>query len=166
MHRTSQYRNSVLPDMFKLVQLEPHCTKTTPTRQPQPPCVGTTRPCPFSWLASGWLVSLLECFLIITACKQSCGKIMFLHPFVCYSVHKGRCTLSLWTDNPPSGRHPPRQTPPIPPLQWTVRILLECILVFFIQTDLVFNFISGLNPFSSVECVCVICIVFVYKDPS
>ena len=39
----------------------------------------------------------------------------------------------------PPGRHPPRQTPPPPPppfprrpLQRTVRILLECILVFIV----------------------------------
>ena len=58
-----------------------------------------------------------------------------------------RQTPPTWTDTYPPGRHPPRQTPPrqttpqqtppwqtypLPlrqPLQWTVRILLECILV-------------------------------------
>ena len=33
---------------------------------------------------------------------------------------------------PPPGRHPTRQTPPRRPLQQTVRILLECILVFLV----------------------------------
>ena len=78
---------------------------------------------------------------------QSCGKVMFLHLSVSHSVHRGGGCL---------GRHPPphpRQTPPSPPqadtcqsfcsqgsvwpdtpqtpLQRTVRILVECILVFY-----------------------------------
>ena len=35
----------------------------------------------------------------------------------------------------PPGRHPPGQTPPRWPLQRTVRILLECILVHNVNTD-------------------------------
>ena len=71
--------------------------------------------------------------LFINVRNSSCGKVMFLQVSVCLQV--GRCTLPL-------GRHPPGQTPPLPgqtppgrhpetrrPLQQTVRILLECILV-------------------------------------
>ena len=61
--------------------------------------------------------------------QRSCEGYVFTP--VCHSVHKGRVCLSACWDAtpPPSGsRHPP------PPEQrrlllWTVRILLECILV-------------------------------------
>ena len=60
---------------------------------------------------------------IFTFHKRSCGKVMLLHLSVILFI-AGRCT-------PPWGRHPHGQTPPPPrqPLQRTVRILLECILV-------------------------------------
>ena len=61
---------------------------------------------------------------------------MFLRLSVSHSVHGG--------DVHPLGRHPPRRTPhplgrhpprQIPPprwqLKWAVRILLECVLVYF-----------------------------------
>ena len=93
------------------------------------------------------------CF-IFTVRNSSCGKVMFLHLSVILFTGG-----SVWSDTPrarhPPGRHPlgryppwadpPRQTHPPPwqthplgshtparwkrPLQRTVRILLECILV-------------------------------------
>ena len=67
---------------------------------------------------------------------QSCGKVMFLHLSVSHSVHRGG--VCVWA-HPPGrhlsvilftgeclARHPPRR-----PLQRTVRILVECILVFY-----------------------------------
>ena len=45
--------------------------------------------------------------------QRSCGKVMFLHPSVILSTKGG-----VW-------HTPPKRQP----LQWTVRILLECILV-------------------------------------
>ena len=85
--------------------------------------------------------------------QRSCGKVMFLHLSVILSTggvsdrhpraDTPRAGTPLvdthWADTPwadtPLGRHPPRQTPPLHPppprrpLQRTVRILLECILV-------------------------------------
>ena len=93
--------------------------------------------------------------------QPSCGKVMFLHVSVILFAGggwSGRQT-PLWADIPwqtPPGRHPlgqtplSRHTPPPPgrqihprggPLQRTVRILLECILVVMI------NLQSALNPF-------------------
>ena len=39
---------------------------------------------------------------IFTACKRSCGNVVFLHPSVSHSVHRGRGFLSL----APGGVHP------------------------------------------------------------
>ena len=81
---------------------------------------------------------------VIPVCNSSCEKVMFLHPSVI--LFTGECLpLGLevclplgtwgWCIPPPKqtpaplGRHPPRQTSPRRPLQRTVRILLECILV-------------------------------------
>ena len=52
--------------------------------------------------------------------QRSCGKVMFLH-----------LSVILFTEVGVSGRQPPvkHTAPPRKPLQWTVRILLECILV-------------------------------------
>ena len=73
-----------------------------------------------------------NCF--ITVRKQSCGKVMFLHLSVMLFTG-GRCTpprkTPLLRQTPPD-RHPPGQTPILPqgrPLQRTVRILLDCILI-------------------------------------
>ena len=52
---------------------------------------------------------------------------MFLHLSVSHSVLGGVYPSMHWTDIP-LGRHPPGR-PPWWPLQWMVRILLECILV-------------------------------------
>ena len=59
---------------------------------------------------------------------------------VCMSTG-GRCTPPRQT--PPWPDTPSRQTTPLPrwPLQWTVRILLECILVEF---GFLSNFLNGL----------------------
>ena len=49
---------------------------------------------------------------------------------VCHSVHRAGCRA------PPPRQTPPGQTPPAPPgrpLQRTVRILLECIIVFSLR---------------------------------
>ena len=80
---------------------------------------------------------------LITVRKRSFGKVMFSQACVKNSVHRGvrgRCTYPL----PPARQMPPGQTPPLGrhpppwadvypsvrrPLQRTVRILLECILV-------------------------------------
>ena len=71
---------------------------------------------------------------------------MFLHLSVSHFVHRGEGgvwetppgrhpppgqTSPSWADTP-LGRQPPGQTPPPPSrrlLQWTIRVLLECILV-------------------------------------
>ena len=65
--------------------------------------------------------------------QRSCDKVIFLHVSVILS--KGGAGRGL-SDNPldrhPLDKHSPGQTPPTPqgrPLQRTVRILLECILV-------------------------------------
>ena len=55
------------------------------------------------------------CYNILDVRNSSCGKVMFSQASVILSTGGGRQSL---------GRHPPRR-----PLQWTVRILLECILV-------------------------------------
>ena len=88
--------------------------------------------------------------------QRFCGKVLLLQACVKNYVHREGCLLqcilgytppirltSLLGTQPPLGRHPPimqtpsiRQTPPLgrhPPrrlLLQTVRILLECILVF------------------------------------
>ena len=75
--------------------------------------------------------------------QRSCGKVMFTP--VCDSVHGG----GVSGRHLPSGQTPPRQTPPCAgtpqrrPLQRTVRILLECILV-------VFNFMGYLEKFGQI----------------
>ena len=83
--------------------------------------------------------------------QRSCGKVMFLHLSVSHSVHRvcvGQPPLRQTYPSMHWGRHPPGQTYPsmhwgrhIPvctvadtptprrPLQRTVRILMECILV-------------------------------------
>ena len=96
-----------------------------------------------------------SCF--VTVRKRSCGKVMFLHLSVSHSVHRGGEVYtppgrhpSGQTHKPPGqtpplarhtphlGRHchpqpppPGRPTTPRQPLQRTVRILLECILVLY-----------------------------------
>ena len=106
--------------------------------------------CGFVLCLSGYELSC-ACFQILnffTVCKRSCGKVMFSQACVKNSVHRGMYPSMHWgggvadttlADTPP-GRDPPwvdtpGQTPPQRPLQRTVRILLECILVcstFFI----------------------------------
>ena len=80
--------------------------------------------------------------------QRSCGKVIFLQASVSHSVHRGEgrgvsdryhpLQTPPWADTPQAdtllGRHRPAQcmlgyTPPWRPLQRTVRILLECILV-------------------------------------
>ena len=58
---------------------------------------------------------------VVTVRNSSCGKAMFLQVSVCPEgeVYTPRQTLQSWADPPPDW-----------PLQRTVRILLECILVF------------------------------------
>ena len=98
-----------------------------------------------------------SCF--VTVRKRSCGKVMFLHLSVSHSVHRGGEVYTPQADTHPGrntnhlGKHPPGQTlPPLGrhtphlgshchppdrpntprrPLQRTVRILLECILVLY-----------------------------------
>ena len=68
---------------------------------------------------------------LITVRKQSWGKVMFLHLSVSHSVHRGCIPACIGADTPSPGRHPPPWADPSPrrPLQWTVRILLEFIIV-------------------------------------
>ena len=82
-------------------------------------------------------------FVIITV-RNEVAKVMFLQACVC--PHGGclpQCMLGYYTPgadtpgsrHPPGADTPPEQTPPIPerhPLLWTVRILLECILVAYL----------------------------------
>ena len=69
----------------------------------------------------------------ITVRKRSCGKVMFLHPL---GRHPPGQTHPLGR-HPPAGKHHPGRSPlphPTPtrwPLQRTVRILLDCILVLW-----------------------------------
>ena len=70
-----------------------------------------------------------QCFFTVR--NRSCGKVMFSRASVILSTG-GRCTPP-WADTPSPdrqtptlGRHP---LPPRRPLQRTLRILLECILV-------------------------------------
>ena len=80
-----------------------------------------------------------SCFtppLLFTVRNSSYGKVMFLHLSVSHSVHRG-CLGRPPRQTPPwaatpLGRHPLGSQPPPRarrPLQQTVRILLECILV-------------------------------------
>ena len=67
---------------------------------------------------------------IITVRNSSCRKVMFSQACVKNSFQGGVCPIACW-DNP-QGRHPSLGWPPPPtrwPLQRTVRILQECILV-------------------------------------
>ena len=92
---------------------------------------------------------------------------MFLHLYVSHSVHRGGgCLADIpQADTPPLGRHPPGQTSPgrhpppraeTPPgcsgRQRTVRILLECILVFF-RSFVVLS-------------TCVVCVICFGNDPA
>ena len=68
--------------------------------------------------------------------QRSCGKVMFLHVSVILFTGGGRQTPLAGRHPlpPPLGRHPRQAdtTSPGLPLQSTVRILLECILVFIL----------------------------------
>ena len=87
------------------------------------------------WYAFHWNAFLYTCSMLPSATKLQKGNV-FTH--VCGSVHGG--WRSVWQtppgQTPPGqtrpGQTPSRQTPPPPrrPLQRTVRILLDCILVF------------------------------------
>ena len=77
-------------------------------------------------------------FPFLPSANDSCGKIMFLHLSVILFTGVGRCTPpqvhpptdTPQADTPPPGHTPPGQTStPRRPLQRTVCILLECILV-------------------------------------
>ena len=57
--------------------------------------------------------------LFITVRNEACVK---------NSVQEGVCLSAYWNTHPP-GQTPPVDPPPRPPLQRTVRILLECFLV-------------------------------------
>ena len=73
--------------------------------------------------------------------QRRCGKVMFLHLSVILFTKGVSGHLPAQADTSPPGRHPPGRhtpradTPPgqTPPparlLQWTIRIILECILV-------------------------------------
>ena len=62
---------------------------------------------------------------IFTIRNSSCGKVMFSHLSVSHSVHMagGACMAR-------GGGHAWQERRP---LQWTVCILLECILVYFMS---------------------------------
>ena len=84
-------------------------------------------------------ILLQDC--VITVPKRSCGKVMFSQACVKNSVHREEVYTPPCADTPPRtdpptqvdtllGRHP---HPIRRPLQRTVRILLECILVFLLH---------------------------------
>ena len=90
-----------------------------------------------AWSQINILLTLLSWWYaapLLLPSERSCGKVMFSQASVILSTGGG----DVW-QTPPPGRHPPpRQTPPpgqtTPPparrpLQRTVRILMECILV-------------------------------------
>ena len=62
---------------------------------------------------------------------------------VCHSVHRGRgvCPSACWD--------PPGQTPPRRPLQRTVRILLECFLVYHTYVVLYIKLIQLISTIDS-----------------
>ena len=68
-------------------------------------------------------------FAIITDCKRSCGKVMFLHLSISHSVYRGRgligrgVCVSQHVMGKGADPHPPRWA-----LKRAVSILLECIL--------------------------------------
>ena len=91
--------------------------------------------------------------------QRSCGKVMFSQASVI--LFTGVCVWQTppWADTPPPGRQPlgrhlPADTPPPSRrlLQWTVRILLECILVQTSTTNVILrggNFTSrGRNKYA------------------
>ena len=83
--------------------------------------------------------------VIFTGRNEVVAKVIFLHMSVIHSVHRGVCLSACWDapapgTRPPLGTRPPgADTNPPPPgsrLQHTVyerpvRILLECIVVWF-----------------------------------
>ena len=114
--------------------------------------------------------------IIFTVRKRSCGKVMFSEVCVKNSVHReGRCSPP-WVDTPLQGRHPllgrhppwadtpPRKTPPPGQtphasrqlLQWTVRILLECILVHKYVLKVVKDTTLGLVEYQFSKCILVL----------
>ena len=76
---------------------------------------------------------LMQVHYFITVRKRSCGKVMFSEACVKNSVHGGVCMVGhAWGGmRGMGGVHAwwGRAWQEIRPLQWTVRILLECILV-------------------------------------
>ena len=71
-------------------------------------------------------------YLLITARKRSCGKVMFLH----LSEHGGvsqHASQVTWANTPPPDRHPSSADTPMVN-ERAVRILLECIRVEILQT--------------------------------
>ena len=74
--------------------------------------------------------------MVITVRNNSCEKVMFSQASVI--LYKGEGEVYT-----PIGRHPPRW-----PLQWTVRILLECILVL-LSGQVVLVSENRWKPFSS-----------------
>ena len=67
----------------------------------------------------------IEVELLVTVRNSSCVKVIF-HRHLSFCSHGGVCIPACTGANTPPGRQPP---PPGRPLQRTVRILLECILV-------------------------------------
>ena len=81
----------------------------------------------------------MEAFHIVTVRNSSCGKVTFLHFSVSHSLHTGGGGVADTAPRQtPPGRHTPLGRHPPPhrwPLQRTVRILLECILVRICETS-------------------------------
>ena len=106
-------------------------------------------------------------FKLLPPANEVCGKVMFLYLSVSHTVrggvsaplHAGIHTLQA--DTPQGGvclGVSPRQTPPWAdtppppgwPLQWTVHILLECILVqFYIYFNTSIPLNTSLSRFST-----------------
>ena len=83
----------------------------------------------------------------ITVRNSSCGKVMFSQACVKNSVQGGVSQHVLGqTSSGQVSQHALGQTPPQRPLQRTVRILLECFLVYLIRSQ---SFLSVMAMYKS-----------------
>ena len=76
------------------------------------------------WIFKDFYLNIIVCYRP----QRSCGNVMFSQASVI--LFMGACVSQHALGQTPPGRHPPLgRHPPRWPLQRTVRILLECILV-------------------------------------
>ena len=77
-----------------------------------------------------------------------CTPLAGRHPHWADTLLAGRHPSDRQTPPPPAGRHPRVDTPRRRPLQRTIRILLECILVFKNRNSLKWVFICDCDSYS------------------